>query len=1481
MTFVNPRSGGGTLTGTEGTPDRQAPDADRGVFGSIGGFFSNAWDDLGDMATGIGTLVGAVVHDTWNAARQSVLKMPWTDPADIAAQQAAGSPTGAFVLDDIAEAVGGYGKFADTGSVVINDFKDRYGPMGHGDFSSLYEHPLSFLSDVLTVATAGGAGAASAASLAGKVGITGKAADVASDIGRAGALVQKAGSPVRAAVAAKVGTEGTVLNRLAGIVDAVQGTERRIYIPETGQVVTKGAARNPVRRAIYQNLYERATTRRTPWHDAQARKVIDEMDALGPEDAVSWEALKVKSETFRLTFEEALAKNATHVARSGYTKMRGRKFVDWTVGQAIGKAGRSSHAVEQAWDQNFADLPEEVLGDGDLADYLMGTQNDLTSDNVVAVRGDRRAEVFDDIGVKTAEYGDPAESAPKWNKAISEGIEAATEERLRSNASDSAGQNYGLTENDPTFDQAAADLDSPDSPRHDRFAELMLEPETKALGKDTGFFSHVDPDTGQMTYWHSEDGAHVDSYLELTSDGHATAVAAKSKQGQGLTRQLLQEHWRANGITTPDAVKAEIAKQSLSRAGANLYQSAADDLFSSSEELKRVATEHVTETAPKLREAFAGEGKVTFRVKGDRATSRKADLIDGRRTDVDDIEAYQLEHEDAFGDAATQQGLLNRIREATGDRVRKVENSVDTPAPDGSRELRVVMEAADGHPYEVRIVTPEAARILKASERTRSITSALIAREKRGILIGDDALALEKLRRLQQHLWENVSDSIRVARGGPAPADLRTRINRFRIEHYAETTDKLLERGLSIHSAFDAAMLPLRYNAGARHVDGVMVGGPSPLQLDDALARSGEMAPVYFPHMDPDRIPARGDFLRRKAGGAPTGRAVTDQNLKQNTAELFSAGRISKDTRTVYRIRAAQAARLVENLDIMDSVVSEYGRPLQSANDFNPETESLFAPGLYKRIAHQHDMMLDELANDPSGKGLGELIEKMEQRNIDEMRALVENGGDIEVFAVPKFVGDRLKQHTKWIPDEGIEATFGSATRLWRSSVLSYSPRWVVNNLLGNVVMAKLQGARLTDVVRMANKRYYAQVLEAMGEDAKAGVTGSLTSSLKAEPRRFSDNTIVTRAANRIQEKSGGRVGTKFQRGADWMQRLNSGMEDRFRAAVYLTAADKKVTRAQVNRFGKSWLRSKQRLESAFIAGTDERLWREAVADVNTALNDYHTASPRAKNLIKPYIAPFWSFYTHSAKTILKMPFDHPAKARALQLLAMVEDERRKEEGFDSADLPEWMKGTSLFTGRGEAGDHRFLSTAGSNPFNTVFDTPKDILHPAWKIVYEHSTGRSSFTGREFTDPNVVSSFGSDQQYRMDPATGKMVPVDKVAPGIFEHLLQQVPQYEQLKDLIAGGTTYDTSGLIDVLRYRIAGGQDVVPRDDEGNPISSRDVMDTLARLFGYTQYDRDVASDHERRLTESAAALAQWEKRQGISGDQPARTRGFVNPRS
>lgn len=235
---------------------------------------------------------------------------------------------------------------------------------------------------------------------------------------------------------------------------------------------------------------------------------------------------------------------------------------------------------------------------------------------------------------------------------------------------------------------------------------------------------------------------------------------------------------------------------------------------------------------------------------------------------------------------------------------------------------------------------------------------------------------------------------------------------------------------------------------------------------------------------------------------------------------------------------------------------------------------------------------------------------------------------------------------------------------------------------------------------------------------------------------------------------------------------------------------------------------------------------------------------------MRRFIFPFWGFYRHMLKMMVKLPFDHPGKAKVMYGMSLMGQDLREEFG----PVPTWMDSMVPFGPMTPGGKQTFLSTAGPNPFNLFMDTGLGLFHPIAKAIFEQATGRDAYTGREFSDPDVFQPFGSQDRYRILRGEGGVpidaVPVDKVVPNLAVSLLSQFPQYDIAKQVLAGGRTYDTSGLVESIGNPIT--------DESGAPIAPYGLGTAAQRLGAVSTYEYDIAAYRERLAQERENALMQ-----------------------
>lgn len=1470
---------------TAGTPMGEPPEEEplpTNLWDSATGFVGNVASGATDIASGLWKMGGMVVSDVGNAIG---------DLADLDPGEAD------FVMDDIAKIAFGIGNQAqvgvdengdpiyvnpqEMGSAVWNDYQQRYGGGGQSGVAGwgantlveMWRNPLAFISDALMVATAGGYGAAKGAQALGKV------SNVADDVAKIGLAAQ--------------GVEGAAddVGRLAKIVNAVQGNAERIVNPVTGKLEVIEPSFNAARRLMYQRNYLRWNSRSTPWLEAKAAKYAKLVDGGGPEAAKAQLAL----ERYSSMLNEALRTGATRVYTGKYANMAARKWVDKTVGLATGRSGKVAEEVIKAYDEHLADAVRKgLITEEDMALEMQRINPaSLTSDPIVAREGKgiRRAEqdvgpvdspatIERDEGVwglPDSELAKPKvpesrASANMGDRLFSDEVLSGNLTRISDKALEGAedlGNGYYLSQGDAAGRAVIREAMDETKPT---FASTKYIFHRNAEGKVDGIVAvHGEGEGGYLSTFVDPSARGQGIGMGLYEAGQKGGVNILDTTGRGIVStggEALANKFRMKYDPALQPAAGEIGKiPKVGEPGRAMLDQALE-----------TARENVRTVTPKLRDRLKGRAKVIAgKVKDERSIRGSAVLRGTTWHNVEDIQRWRIVAEDGWegkGFAEIQQALI----EETGGKVIKVENSVNNPLPTGERGIRVVMRMPDGSPAEFHIVTGDALRVLDATEGSRQVLKALATKVKLGTATPDDLTRIKVLERDLQSLWENTTDGLRARyQGQTQNSELRWRMNEFRIAQYKNTTDQLLRMGvLDPISAFENKYLAMRLAHGAERVkldNGQWeVRGVSALDLDDALAKSGEMAPMYFPHMDPARMPAHGTMLTRGGGSV---HQVSDVNLKKNTAKLAAEMAYSTDARRVWEIRAAQSARMQESIDLIHKMVREYGRPLEHINDLKPG-EELFAPQLLKSLHGQHEMFLDTMAKDPTGLGLMEVIDEASARNAEYLKSLVNGGVDTEVWAVPKYVADRMRKHGSMKFGENVDIMFRTPTQLWKSFTLAGRPAWMVNNIFSNIIFLKLQGGKLTDVLKQLDRRYLERMREAIGKEAleqiegNQGVYGSLGKNMK-RTYDTSDGTVSQIADVMQRRVAQSRPGLRMSQYSEWIRGVNSGIEDAFRRASYLSAAERRVAQKAVLGHAKRFWQSNRRLEHAFNAGLDERTWVDSIKDMNKVMNDYETMSPLERNVIRPYLVPFMAFYKHAGKLLLTMPFEHPAKAQLFMQMQNVDEFRLDAAGLENENMPGWMNNDMFYRGgRTEAGDLRFLNGGGLNPFNAVTDAPLNTMHPMWKVLYEQSTGRSAFTNKRFTDPNVQTPFGSEQQFRIDPDTGQAVPIETVAPGLLEHLLQQVPQYNMVKDAIAGGNNYDTTTLIGALT-----GEDIPLNPETGEPLKPSSIVKEFARLFGYSETPMDAYAMQQKLIEQRAAAVQQYMNR--VNGTSSSSSGGYV----
>lgn len=679
----------------------------------------------------------------------------------------------------------------------------------------------------------------------------------------------------------------------------------------------------------------------------------------------------------------------------------------------------------------------------------------------------------------------------------------------------------------------------------------------------------------------------------------------------------------------------------------------------------------------------------------------------------------------------------------------------------------------------------------------------------------------------------------------------------------------------------------LTEEAPPRTLRGIEPDPPDALLLDDAFYGNDLVQPSYFPHIRNEGAKGGSDFfpVKRAAGANILAR---DPHEARFFGTLMKEGNYITDPMEAFTRRAARRAREVNTYNSWSTRIKRMGRVVTDAEQIPDGWVAVSPDALF--LKHRIHMQFIEKLEDYRLNGMdpdaafAQALDDVGQRTLDDLDTLLGEGKP-QVYAIPKALDEEMGAAAKWARAGGgkyVRAAYDPFMNTWRSLVLTGSPRWVVNNILGNTVMGAMQGVKVADVARILGERLRALFAKwAQDKPWLAGVADafgppelrekSLAARVETLPYEgltgsgfFGKNNLEQYRPNLGKDAAETKIGRFVQgtrtpgtkantaltlprRFSDAVRSLNGEIEASFREASFLTAVEKQQGRNAIQRTGRTFWKSDRRINDIMKNGYDEAAARAAVEEVDHFFGNYTALGPFERHVIRRWLVPFWGFYKHTVKLMMTFPVQYPLRAQVLRGLTLATQEMIKEYG----PLPSWLESAIPLSPPG--GEVSFLRTAGANPFTGMFEDPTQMLSPAIKMFLEQSTGKDMFTGEGFTDANTYTPFGSDQAYNLQT----LQPVAAPRPGILEHLLSQVPQYDMLKKAVAGGTTYDTATLLDALQ-----GKGVILDPDTGEPKYPQSVIEQLQKLSGFNTQPYDVGAYQEMLTEDQKAALTEALKR-------------------
>lgn len=573
----------------------------------------------------------------------------------------------------------------------------------------------------------------------------------------------------------------------------------------------------------------------------------------------------------------------------------------------------------------------------------------------------------------------------------------------------------------------------------------------------------------------------------------------------------------------------------------------------------------------------------------------------------------------------------------------------------------------------------------------------------------------------------------------------------------------------------------------ATHKSMVENGEMPGLQWTD-LAREQETGglpfPQYFPHVKVSKVTGDVAILNQNRSQMKTVLESPDARMKKWGGWLYEKGTFERDPIKAYEAMFRQVQRHQEFRDAMQTLIDKYGRqvsPDELANwDLDVRGEVLVSrTGLddmvdarSKLITLTHEGVMDgRTLEDATVQALDAVLEN----------AMANGAAGValdDIWALPKYVAQQMKTAAKLQLPGTFNFYYDSAMGAWKSAALSLSPRWVINNTLGNsIYMGMSRPGAIRHFVAQLMPGARARFKAAMGED----MLNAIERDFMHGEDLLTSTQRLARRAERGEVGWGARVAeSPLQQNAvvggvrsfsHNMRQLNKYIEGAARRGVAIDD----IRRANMTRFGERFLGSKQILTDASARGiSDMAEYDRIIKSVNGVLGDYLTMSPVESQIIRRFVMPFYAFYRHTAKFLARMPFEHPLKVSVLQQIAEVDAQLNPY-------MPDYMLGTANIGGLN-------FQFGGANPLEAVTQTyAPQVTNPVLGLAVQRMTGTNPF-GREWTNEppgGSVTLFGGERYVIHRNAAGQVTgvqPAGDWAPPLYESILGIVPQAAMIFD---------------------------------------------------------------------------------------------------
>lgn len=508
----------------------------------------------------------------------------------------------------------------------------------------------------------------------------------------------------------------------------------------------------------------------------------------------------------------------------------------------------------------------------------------------------------------------------------------------------------------------------------------------------------------------------------------------------------------------------------------------------------------------------------------------------------------------------------------------------------------------------------------------------------------------------------------------------------------------------------------------------------------ESFLESTPQLPGYFPHI---RAMKRGDLLMKGADELAHGPGEVAFSKGWRGA-LMENGQYIKDPMEVYARVGSAYLRHQEIADVIRNALplgrelskAELNRYLENPETYKNANEVLWAPdSILRRLNLQGDIMEGIATKMDRGLSYDQAVDEA----LQDVNKMIQEGAikdlqSAKVYAMPRHVAESMSK--------GIARRYGAEIRLfwdgpmnlWRATVLGINPRWLFYNMMGNIVFTGVKNPLALKRLRSldeGNSAYIDAVLEEMHPGATTTLgRGNFATSENLLQRHWgsAEDKYPGMVAGAEKMKGLG-VFSPVKRWTEFIRNKNSMVEYAARRGIALDqyAID------QMHGWGRVFESNMAIADDILKNGIDQPQFNRMLGAADKVLGDYISLNPLERDVLRRFIAPFYPFYRHTLKFVLRMPWENPVKGQIFRNLAEMDKDM-------APILPDYLKG-SINVGQ-IGGLPAYWNVQNFNPLNN-FDDPRaglmNFINPWLKVGIEGSLGINDF-GDKFKSPDVYEA---------------------------------------------------------------------------------------------------------------------------------------------